>query len=450
MTTSAIDPLPPRDLGGGLLLRAATAADADALAAFNAKTHAVAPSLADTSIAAWTRDLLERPHPTFRAEMFTIVEERASGKIVSSLNLLPQTWSFGGIPIGMGQIELVGTDPDYRRRGLVRTQMEVAHGWSARLGHLFQAISGIPWYYRQFGYEMALEMDASHRIPVANLPDLAEGESEPYRLRPAVTADIGFLAETDAHGRQRWLVSAIRDEAIWAFELAERTPDSVAASHVMVIEPTGEAARPAGYVVHDRDLWNGSLWVRACELSAGGSWLAVAPSLLRLLRDAGAAMAGDDPAKQVKRVALGLGTEHPLSHAAGGWGPDIRRPYAWFVRVPDLPAFLWRIQPILERRLAASPAVAYTGVLKLNLYRGGLMLTFSEGRLTAIEPWATPDFSEAEASFPPLTLLHLLFGHRSLAEVEAIYPDCYVPKHEARVVLESLFPRLPSRAWAIE
>ncbi len=450
MTTSPIEPLAPHDLGGGLRLRSATPADADALASFNAVIHTDAPGLPDTSIGAWTRDLLERPHPTFRPHMFTIVEERASGKIVSSLNLLPQTWSYSGMPIGMAQIELVGTDPAYRRRGLVRTQMEIAHAWSAQLGHLFQAISGIPWYYRQFGYEMALEQDASHRIPVANLPVLTAGETEPYRLRAATADDVCFLAATDTYGRQRWLVSAIRDEAIWRFELAERNPASLAASRVTIVETSDAAPRAVGFVVHDRDLWLGSLWVRACELSPGTSWLAVAPSLLRALRDAGRVMAGDDPAKAIERIALGLSTEHPLYHAAGGWGPEIRRAYAWYVRVPDVPDFLWRIQPILETRLAASPAIGYSGELKLNLYRDGLILSFSEGRLTEIEPWATPEFDEAGASFPPLTLLHLLFGHRTLAEVEAIYPDCRAPKHEARVVLEALFPRLPSRPWAIE
>ena len=55
-----------------------------------------------------------------------------------------------------GLPELVGTHPDYRRRGLVREQFEVLHRWSKERGHLMQAIAGIPYYYRRFGYEMAV------------------------------------------------------------------------------------------------------------------------------------------------------------------------------------------------------------------------------------------------------------------------------------------------------
>jgi predicted acetyltransferase len=78
--------------------------------------------------------------------------------------LIPQTWTYAGVPFGVGRPEAVGTDPDYRRRGLIRMQFEVLHGKSAAMGHLVQGITGIPWYYRQFGYEYALDLDGG-RIP---------------------------------------------------------------------------------------------------------------------------------------------------------------------------------------------------------------------------------------------------------------------------------------------
>jgi len=87
-----------RDLGDGLILRRATAADAEPLAAFNAKVHRD-PGLEgpDEPVAAWTRDLFRGDHPTFALEDFTIVEDTRRGAIVSSLNLIPQTWAYGGV-----------------------------------------------------------------------------------------------------------------------------------------------------------------------------------------------------------------------------------------------------------------------------------------------------------------------------------------------------------------
>src|SRR5690349_1905475 len=80
---------PIRHLDGGLILRRGTAADAAELSALNAAVHGE-PHGPDDSIAVWTRDLLTRPHPTFGDGGFAVVEDRARGKIVSSLNLIPQ------------------------------------------------------------------------------------------------------------------------------------------------------------------------------------------------------------------------------------------------------------------------------------------------------------------------------------------------------------------------
>ena len=96
------------ELGDGLVLRRGAAADAEALAAFNAQVHG-APGPPDARIGAWARDLCARPHPTFRPPDFTIVEDTRRQRIVSSLNLISQTWAYGGVPFGVGRIELVGT-----------------------------------------------------------------------------------------------------------------------------------------------------------------------------------------------------------------------------------------------------------------------------------------------------------------------------------------------------
>jgi hypothetical protein len=86
-----------RELGNGLILRRSTPADAEALADFNGRVHSDdGPNKPDERLAAWTRDLLERAHPTFDVGDFTIVEEHGSGKIVSSLNLFSQTWTYAG------------------------------------------------------------------------------------------------------------------------------------------------------------------------------------------------------------------------------------------------------------------------------------------------------------------------------------------------------------------
>jgi len=446
----------PLDLGDGLRLRSATPADADALAAFNAEVHAEAPDRPDAVAAAWTRDLLTRPHPTFRPDFFTVVEEVSGGRIVSSLNLIPQTWSYAGIPFGVGRIELVGTHADARRRGLVRRQMEVVHRWSQEQGHLAQAITGIPWYYRQFGYEMALDLGGSRRLPVGEVPAGAEGEPEPFRLRPATAADIPVLLRADEQGRARSLLTSVRDAAWWRYEIEGRSEAVAERNRVWVIERTADG-EGVGFVVVDAVLRGTSLLASSCEVVPGASWVAVAPALLRALRalgegyaaNAGAAANAGDPADAGKeagrceRIVLRFGGEHPLYAALPSRMKDARPPYAWYVRVPDLPALLRHVAPALEARLAVSPAAGYSGELTLSFYTSGLRLRLADGRLAEAVPWQGAP-GEAGAAFPPLTFLHLLCGHRSLADLEHAFADCYADADDARAVLEALFPKLPS------
>jgi len=98
-------------LDGGLVLRRGTAADADELAAFYGAAVFGTPDRPDRHLAAWTRDLLTRSHPTFADGGFTVVHDPDPGRIVSALCLIPQTWSYAGVRVGVGRVELVGTLP---------------------------------------------------------------------------------------------------------------------------------------------------------------------------------------------------------------------------------------------------------------------------------------------------------------------------------------------------
>ncbi|PIE81740.1 MAG: hypothetical protein CSA11_03570 [Chloroflexi bacterium] len=106
----------PKDLGNGLTMRWATEADIEALVDFNIRVHSDNPDEPEIWLGHWTRDLMNGNHPTTKAGDFTVVvDENAGGKIVSSLSLISQTWSYDGIEFPVGRLELVGTDSDYRR-----------------------------------------------------------------------------------------------------------------------------------------------------------------------------------------------------------------------------------------------------------------------------------------------------------------------------------------------
>jgi hypothetical protein len=440
-----------RDLGDGLVLRRSSTQDAQALADFNATIHSDdGPEKPDDRLAAWTFDLLTRPHPTFNAGDFTIVEDTANGKIVSTLNLISQTWSYAGIRFKVGRPELVGTHPDYRNRGLVRAQFDVVHQWSAERGERVQAITGIPYYYRQFGYEMAMNLGGGRLGYLLHIPTLKDNEQEAYVIRPAGPGDLPLIMNLYELGCQRSLVSCVWGEQEWRYELNGKSQKNVNRAELRVIESTtGEAL---GFLAHGFFNWaNGvTLPLSLYELKPGVSWAAVTPSVIRYLK-----LTGEAYAKQLGKEPFGafgfwLGESHPSYLVIRDRLPRVRKPYAWYLRVSDLPDFLRHISPVLETRLQASAYSGHTGELKLSFYRHGLHLSLDQGRIKDIQPWTpTPFGHSGDAGFPGLTFLQLVFGYRSFEELDDSFADCWSDNDDAFGLLSVLFPRQPSNVWPI-
>ena len=413
-----------------------------------------APSLLMT---AWVRDLMEGRHPSFRPEEATVVVDGRTGAIVSCLHLLSQTWAYGGVPIAVGQPELIGTLPERRGGGLVRAQFEVVHGWSAQRGHRLLAISGIPWFYRQFGYEMAIPRGGGPRVrldALAPLPPAPAG----WTVRPATNADVPFLVELSAAAAARSLVTVPRDPALWRYELSGKRADSAAQRRIRILEREGVRV---GYLLHVIELWGGALAVTGFEVTPGVSWREAWIPALHDLFAAGDRLAGAAPGGRCTALSFWfLGDEHPLYRVYRFQERDDG--YAWYARVPDLAAFLRTVAPALERRLAGSACAGHTGALTLGFYRDGIRLALEHGKIAAVERWRpdvavlglefgrpSSDPRRPLAMFPDLTFLQLLFGFRSLAELEAAFPDCVVRTQEARALLGALFPKAPSDVWAV-
>jgi hypothetical protein len=441
--TPAAPPAPdaglPRALGAGLTLRWATPADTEALADHHARFLAADPAVPHEGTRGWIRTLMSGAHPTTQAGDFTlVVDERAGGRVVSSLCLISQTWTYAGIPFGVGQPEVVSTDPAYRRRGLVAAQFAAIHARSAARGHLLQAVDGIAWFYRQFGYQMTLARGGGRRWLAFRIPAPPADAPPAYRLRPAAPADIPALAGLYANHCAHGLVSRQRDAAQWRYEFGHK--------RFWLVEDAAGAA--AGYAEarveeggHEPELVR-SLVVDELAAAPGQSLRAVALFL-------GAQFQAQIDAANATRpqpltgIALNLGPGHPVYAALGDLLEQYRPAWTWYIRVADLPAFLRLIAPALERRLAGSPLAGHSGALRLNLYRDHLRLVFAGGRLSEAAPDTATGVEDGDAHFPDGAFLHLLLGHRTLPEVNYLYPDAYATP-EAAALLAVLFPPQPS------
>ena len=314
-------------------------------------------------------------------------------------------------------------------------------------GELVQGITGISYFYRQFGYEYALNLVAEALLNLSLIPQAKE--PEPYVLRDAVEADIPLILALYDRRRRESIVSSPIEERWLSYHIKTwNVIETVDSWHLqMVIDQAGTAN---GFLLTPVVRWGKQAEVYALELSQELNMQVVLPSLLRAVAAQGAQMRAKPGAEPLSEVSFNLGATHPVYSVLGkALISRQHAPYAWYVRVPDVPRFLRHIAPVLERRLAESPLGRYTGELQITLYRGGLHLVFQDGRLKLVEPWSSPAYGGNEdAGFPPLVFLQLLFGYRSLDDLRFAFPDVRV-KDEAELLLKTLFPMKPSRVVPI-
>ena len=389
-------------------------------------------------------------HPVMGAGDFALVEDtrRPGNSLVACTCLWRHTWEYEGIPFGIGRPEIVATDPAYRNRRLIRAIFDLIHARSEAEGHFAQAITGIPYFYRLFGYEYALDLGGRRSVYIPLIPAASVGVPEAYSLRDATLDDIPQVQQLYDQHRASRVVSTLIDETWWRYQLATwQTSLSGEGWRIqMIIDIAG---RSLGYVITPTMRWRDSFRVIDLAYVSGANVQAFMPSLLRALARQGAQL----PVKEgdtypFNRIAFNLGRSHPVYDVLEKSMPTTREaPYAWYVRVAHLPRFIQHIAPALERRLADSVVAGYSGALTFDFYRDGLRMVFEEGKLRTAENWRRPIWNANEdGGFPPLVFLQLLFGYRSLDALRSAFPDVWV-NDNVELLVKALFPCRPS--WVL-
>jgi predicted N-acetyltransferase YhbS len=413
-----------QSLSDGLVMRtAACEADVEAVAAFNALIHG-------PGVAPMTLDLYLR-HPDTTARDLVFVED-AAGQVVSSLCLIPWKWHIDGVSLQAGEMGIVGTADAYRRRGLVRAQDGYFKRRLQERGCLVSHIQGIPYYYRQFGYEYALPLEGGLKL---ELEQVGEPFGGPYTFRPAGRADIPALCALHERAAAELAIHAVRSESVWGYLLAHSAGSEMECA-TWLIEQGGAAV---GYMRVPRYHFGEELAVNevsALSFSAATAVLAQ----LRVL-----AQAEGRPG-----IRLNLPANCTLMRLARSLGARDLGTYAWQIYLPDPVGLLRALTPALERRLAASPFAGLTRVVVLSFYRSGAALHFEGGRLAAVSELAADALAgfSADLRLPPTAFTPLVLGYRNLDELRTAYPDVGADARW-RLLLDTLFPRGESFLYTV-
>ena len=450
------------DLGDGLIMRSALREDADALAEFCAKVFMDEP-LAESSgsgteaywIAKWIHDLVGKPHPTLSPDDIIIVEDVEKGCIASTTTYLTQTWSYDGVEFEIGRPEIVGTGREYRNRGLVREQFDVMHRWAEERGHLVQVVLGIPIYYRLFGYEYALPAEGGREMPIASLPRWGRDEERKFQLRDAARGDVPFITKVLTDSTQRSMVSPVFREDDVKYLTFDRTARSAVCHKTAILcKANGDGlGESVGVIMYAMVIEIDQGIILRMEMSEPRYWREALPSLLKELRELADKAANDhpDPEREIKSVRQDLQPDHPAYvFDDGALGHEPERQYGWYVRVPDVAAFLQKITPALESRIEASLHAGITGDVEILVDRDRVTIGFEDGKVTAVQHRKAAHRENAfgawvaSARFPGQSFLPVLFGMRSIGETIAAHTDANAGSKSSRHLMETLFPKRSS------
>lgn len=420
----------PKRVGDNLLLKAATDAhDAERVAAFDGLVHQ------DKAVDVFTRWKLSGTHPTVTLSDALFVEDTHSGEIVSSLCLMPQTWTYEGLPLQVGEVALVGTHPDYRGRGLIRAQMNEIDRLLRARGCLLSCIAGIPYFYKQFGYEFAVPLGSCARLELDQVPAAAAGQREAVKIRRMnLDTDLQqVMTLYNAHAAEL-SVASVRDEALWRHQ--ESAPPGIPEPTETYVVQDGTGI--IGYFRVRKNMWEPLLEFAEAITQPGQQACRSQKAWLAMLRFA----SGLALARGYAQLCFALPQSHPLLSIARHLGAQSERQYAWQVRVVDYAAFLRQIAPALEKRLARSPLAGLIGQLDVDTMPIVLRLKFTQGRLASVVETNGPR-GQAVLRMPPMLLTQLLLGYRSCLEIMDCSLDAWVHP-QARQLVDILFPKTDS------
>jgi hypothetical protein len=345
--------------------------------------------------------------------------------------------------VPVGRPELVGTLPDYRGRGLVRALFDVVHERSAALGHELQVITGIPHFYRQFGYTMAVDLADPHAaFPLHGLADPVPDYQPSFTLRPAAEADIPSINRWYDYMARERLLTEFRSADEWRYEILGRSPASGQKMAYLIIE--NQAGEGVGYIELFANLPSGdnpSIECNSYVVGDQSSYLETFDNVMRGIKNWAEVRYGYCPPLLMFGAGIHETLDRLIDRTRGG--STHYREYMWYLRVPNPITFFRLIQPVLERRLAGSGANCYSGELKIGFYDlTGISLTFERGQLTCIKPVSGKD--GYDAAFPWHLLWNVVFGHHHYDEIRNILPEAWATGKGA-VLLDALFPK--QKSW---
>lgn len=360
-------------------------------------------------------------HPRMTLEDFFVAKHL--GRVVAGLCLIPTEWSIGEVPLKVAELGCVATRQEYRGRGLQRGLMAEYDNHIRKHEFDVSAIEGIPFFYRQFGYEYALPLDEQVRIKLDKIPASESKDT----IRSFGKCDLNKAMELLNRSQQKFYVHSIRDEKLWRLQEETR----------MVAENefnSYSVEKNQAMIAYFRTSQNPKK-KELCLREITNVDPSTADSIMQFLKQEGLQ-------NGFETLVCTISHDEPFARhlMATGYARQCR-PYAWQIRIDDHLTILRKLKALFEKRLESSDYNCFTRIVNLSFYRYTIQLTIEKGRITNIEN--IEDCMNKTVRFNPNVFPQLLLGYRSREELEKIYPD-FIVQPAYRRLIDILFPKKSS------
>ncbi|MFW9844052.1 MAG: GNAT family N-acetyltransferase, partial [Candidatus Thorarchaeota archaeon] len=379
--------------------------------------------------------------PGFGREMNYVIRDLDKGTIVSTLNAIPHVWNYEDIRLRNLELGWVGTLKEYRRKGL--NKLLYAHFNDLLLSGNYDisTIQGIPYFYRQFGYDFVIPMDHTVRICPNQIQPFDEKNPPNYmnlKIRSADTKDIPVMMKLLEELNQKLLISASRSAELWELqETIKKQWDIDFESYVVLDGPN-----IIGYFRLVRDIKKGNSSNKS-TLDVMESSIPTFNGVRRVLQFLYTEALKDD-FPLIGSIGPSFNTLSRVMENSGGSGKPW---WKYQVRIPNMTSFLQKISPVLERRLKGTMFEELTYDVIMNTFQNCYKINFVNGKVIDVSNLGPQEVNDNQAfRAPPNDLARLVLGAYSIREIEQNNID-FIVRGDVRLIAETLFPKKESSVY---
>ncbi|MBD3180825.1 GNAT family N-acetyltransferase [Candidatus Poribacteria bacterium] len=370
-------------------------------------------------------------HPKTNIDDLIYIEDEKTGQVVSTLCLIPWKWKYEDVIIDVGELGIVGTRKPYRRKGLIRAQVDYFKEKLNQREFDISKIQGIPYFYRQFDYEYTIPLEGGYDIELHQIPGLKEDEDPKYNIRREKRSDLPVLEGLYNQAACKLQIYACRDGDIWNY-LYENSDNNHIGFDSWVVEDS--ESNIVGYFrVKRRGFTQGLIVYEVSKLNYDMSL-----DVLRYLKN----LAEE---RNKPNIRLNLPDDSTLVKIANYHGGRDVGHYAWQIHIPNMTRFIRKISPVLEKRIAQSPFAGLTEDVLMNLYIETIAIIFDNGKIVKVESRGP---SDGPMRIPPRAATMMVLGYCCREELEPNWPDIWMPPRY-QYITDIFFPRMRSHIYTI-